>query len=91
MFVPPSQNPDGSLRPFKRDKVSSKSTSQRWTAVSKTLVGEADKAGRDQYGERPVSGQYLESLAALPMPPELEIMQKAGKLSLAVLDVIIIW
>lgn len=89
IFVPSGQNPDGSLRDYRRGKVAYAGTQQRWNDISDALLAEADKFGRDERGERPVIGEYLESLAELSMPKEVEDMQKAGGPKFGVLDVVV--
>ena len=91
VLVPSGQNPDGSLRAYRRGKVAYAGAEQRWSDVSDALMVEADEMGRDAWGERPVIGEYLESLAQLSMPREVEDMQKAGSLKFGILDAVIIW
>ena len=64
---------------------------QRWDDLASALIAEADRIGKDEKGERPVLGEYLESLAQLSMPKEVENMQKAGSPKFGVLDVAITW
>lgn len=64
---------------------------QRWNMVASGLLREAGRAGRDERGDRPISGEYLESLASLSAPPDLKNMQQAGMRSFGVIDVVIIW
>ena len=91
VIVPSGQNPDGSLREYRRGKTAYTGAQQRWNDISDALTAEADKTGRDGRGERPVIGEYLESLAQLSMPKEIEDMQKAGSTKFGILDVVIIW
>lgn len=91
VLVPSGQNPDGGLREYRRGKVAYAGTQQRWNDVSDALLAEADKFGRDERGERPVIGEYLESLAELSMPKEVEDMQKAGGPKFGVVDVVVMW
>ena len=90
VLVPSGQNPDGSLRAYRRGKVAYPGAEQRWSDVSDALMVEADEMGRDAWGERPVIGEYLESLAQLSMPREVEDMQKAGSLKFGILDAVVI-
>ncbi len=91
VFVPSGQNPDGSLREPPPGKAADAGAQQRWIDISDSLIAEADKIGRNAKGERPVIGEYLESLAQEPMPKEVEDMQKAGSLKFGILDVVVIW
>lgn len=91
VIVPPGQNPDGSLREHRRGKGVYAGTQQRWNDISNALLAEADKFGRDEKGERPVIGEYLESLAEFSMPKEVEDMQKAGGPKFGVVDVVVMW
>ena len=91
VFVPSGQNPNGSLRQNQRGEVAYAGAQQRWDELASALIAEADKIGKDEKGERPVLGEYLESLAQLSMPKQVENMQKAGSPQFGVLDVIITW
>lgn len=98
VFVPPCQQPDGSLRASSPKNASilenlgeDAGANGRWTAIADGLLKEANKAGRDMHGERPITGEYLESLASLPAPPELKDVQKAGDTNFGVIDVVVIW
>ncbi len=91
VIVPSGQNPDGSLREYRRGKVAYSGAQPRWNDISDALRAEADKFGHDGRGERPVIGEYLESLANLSMPKDVEDMQKAGSAKFGLLDVVVIW
>ena len=91
VIVPSGQNPDGSLRQNRRGKVAYAGAQQRWDDLANALIVEADKIGQNERGDRPVLGEYLESLAQLSMPKEVEDMQKAGSPKFGVLDVAITW
>lgn len=91
VIVPSGQNPDGGLREYRRGKVAYAGAQQRWNDISDALMAEADKIGQDGRAERPVIGEYLESLAQLSMPKDVEDMQKAGSPKYGVLDVVVIW
>lgn len=92
-IAPSAQNPDGSLRYSHSDQeaYAYAGAKERWDAISRSLMAEADEIGRDEKGERPVIGEYLETLAALPMPAEVEDMQKPGGPKFGVLDVVVTW
>ena len=90
-IVPSGQNPNGSFRRNRRGEVAHAGAQQRWDDLASALMAEADRIGQDENGERPVLGEYLESLAQLPMPKEIENMQKAGSAKFGVLDVAITW
>lgn len=91
IIVPSGQKPDGSRRRYRKDETASAGAQQRWKDISDALMTEADKNGRNEKGERPISGEYLESLAQLSMPQEVEEMQKAGGAKFGIFDVVIIW
>ena len=91
VIVPSGQNPDGGLRDSRRGKVAYAGAQQRWKDVSDSLLAEADRIGRDGSGHRPALGEYLETLAELPMPTEVEDMQKAGGPKFGVLDAVVTW
>lgn len=88
IIVPRGQTPDGSRRNSYGQM--SASAEQRWGAMSNAILAEADKAGVNSQGERSVLGQYLESVSELPMPSEVEDMQKVGSVNFGVIDVVII-
>ncbi|MCJ1299473.1 hypothetical protein MMC08_002265 [Hypocenomyce scalaris] len=89
VLVPPGQNSDSTLRTNKRSK-GGDGAKQRWEVLSSALSVEAGKWGTNRYGELPVVGDYLDSLAKLQMPPELEEWQKPGSPKFGVLDVVVI-
>ena len=62
----------------------------RWKTLCDHLMAEADLVGRNKRGERPVTGNYLESLASLPMPFADEELAEMGKPSFGVIDVVIV-
>lgn len=66
------------------------SAKQRWEALSSALSVEAGKWGPNGYGELPVIGDYLTSLAKLEMPPEVKELQTSGSPNFGILDVVII-
>ncbi|KAM0804420.1 hypothetical protein BDR22DRAFT_599332 [Usnea florida] len=91
VLVPSGQNPNGSFRQNRRGELAYAGAQQRWDDLASALMAEADRIGQDENGERPVLGEYLESLAQLSMPKEIEKMQKAGSPKFGVLDVAITW
>ena len=91
IIVPPGQDPDGGLRESRRGNVAYAGAQQRWKDISASLLAEADTIGRDASGNRPAIGEYLETLAELPMPTEVEDMQKAGGPKFGVLDAVVTW
>lgn len=90
MYVPPGQNPDGSIREHKRAREAYAGASPRWEAISQMLEAEAGSMDGGDDGGNPVLGEYLSSLVKLQMPPEVEEMQKVGGAKFGVIDVIII-
>ena len=92
IIIPPGQNPDGSPRYYYGSgKEAFAGARPRWRTLADALMVEADNAGRNPIGERSVLGEYLESLASLTMPFEVESMQRAGNAKFGVLDVVITW
>ncbi|KAJ9646402.1 hypothetical protein H2199_002451 [Coniosporium tulheliwenetii] len=89
VLVPLGQNADGSLRSLKRGKAASAGAAERWHQISTILEEEADKQGFNQYGDRSPVGEYLASLAALPMPEGVQGLQKPGGPKFGVIDVIL--
>ena len=89
IIVPSGQNPDGT--PAQYHDRGSDTPGRRWHAISKALLFAADRAGRNRGGERSALGEYLESLASLPMPPEVAGVSKPGSAKFGVVDVVISW
>ncbi|MCJ1388544.1 hypothetical protein MMC18_001391 [Xylographa bjoerkii] len=89
IIVPPGQNADGSLREHRRGKGDGTGASQRWKAVSHILKGEAERGGRNKWGDLSILGDYLESLAMLEMPKEVEDLQKSGGVRYGIIDVVL--
>ena len=89
VIIPPGQDSTSCyVEHFNQGKDGS---SKRWDAISKALLLAADEAGRYSKHKRSVLGEYLESLASLPMQPELEGVQKPGSAHSGVIDVVISW
>lgn len=95
ILAPPGHDSDGVLQASRQSNpVSPQETeaevvaNQRWTTISDELLKEAERVGRNEHGERPISGEYLRSLASLPFPLEREDVQRAN---FGVVDVVIIW
>ncbi|OCK95268.1 uncharacterized protein K441DRAFT_429700, partial [Cenococcum geophilum 1.58] len=89
VILPPGQEADGSLRGLKRSKTAGVGPQERWEQIGAALLAEADKRGFNQYGDRPPTGEYLETLAQLNMPEAVDAMQRPGALKFGVIDVII--
>ena len=89
IIVPPGQDPDGA--PTQYHDRGSNAPDSRWHAISNALLFAADRAGRNRDGERSVLGEYLESLASLPMQTEVASVQKPGNANFGVIDVVISW
>lgn len=90
VFVPPGQEPDGSLREHKRTKGAYEGANQRWTRLAESLRAEVEKGGRDERGHLSILGEYLSSLAKHTLPPEVEDIQNAGGPKFGVIDVVVI-
>ena len=89
ILVPAEQGGEGTFERKNRN-ADGYSAKQRWEALSSALSLESGKWGMNSYGELPVIGEYLASLAKLEMPPEVEELQRSGSPNLGVLDVVII-
>lgn len=89
VILPPGQQADGSLRSLKRSKTAGVGPQERWEQIGAALLAEADKRGFNQYGDRPPTGEYLETLAQLNMPEAVDAMQRPGAPKFGVIDVII--
>ena len=90
IIIPPGQTPAGTLREHKRSKKGGYSGAlHRWTAINELLREEAEKEGRNRWGDLSVLGDYLDSLSRLKMPKEVEDLQKAGGPKFGVLDVVL--
>ncbi|MCJ1476453.1 hypothetical protein MMC13_005119 [Lambiella insularis] len=89
VIVPNGQNADGSLREHKRSKGGYAGAQQRWNAVSEMLKVEAEKGGRNKWGELSVLGDYLESLSKLEMPKEVDELQRPGGVKYGIIDVVL--
>ncbi|KAF2493910.1 hypothetical protein BU16DRAFT_528101 [Lophium mytilinum] len=91
IIVPPGQEADGSLRgTIKKSKALSCITAEeRWNQIGAALLAEADILGYDKRGDRPPSGNFLESLANMKMPGAVDAMQKPAGPKFGVIDVII--
>lgn len=89
VILPPGQEADGSLRGLKRSKTAAVGPQERWEQIGAALLAEADKRGFNQYGDRPPTGEYLETLAQLNMPEAVDEMQRPGAPKFGVIDVII--
>ena len=89
IIVPSGQDPHGV--PAQYEDRGSDAAGRRWHAISNTLLLAADRAGRGRDGQRSVLGEYLESLASLPMLPEVAGVQRPGSADFGVIDVVISW
>ena len=89
IIVPSGQDPHGV--PAQYHDRGSDAAGRRWHAVSNALLLAADRAGKSRDGERSVLGDYLESLASLPMQPEVAGVQKPGSADFGVIDVVLSW
>ncbi|MCJ1379149.1 hypothetical protein MMC17_002249 [Xylographa soralifera] len=89
IIVPSGQNADGSLREHRRGKGGGTGALQRWKAVSHILQGEAERGGRNKWGDLSILGDYLKSLSMLEMPKEVEDFQKGGGVRYGIIDVVL--
>lgn len=89
IIVPSGQDPHGV--PAQYHNRGSDAAGRRWHAISNAILLAADRAGRGRDGQRSVLGDYLESLASLPMLPQVAGVQKPGSADFGVIDVVISW
>ncbi|KAL8989703.1 MAG: hypothetical protein Q9177_001461 [Variospora cf. flavescens] len=61
----------------------------RWTNISDGLKLAAEANGRNKHNELPAVGQYLQKLAAVPMPATVPNMLKTSRSRFAVIDVVV--
>ena len=88
--VPSGQNADGTLRWTRRTKAAALDAKGRWASISEALAREADQWGTQVSGGRTMTGEYLAELAKLPMPDEVDQIQKAGGQKFGVIDVLVV-
>ncbi|KAL8940890.1 MAG: hypothetical protein Q9216_002551 [Gyalolechia sp. 2 TL-2023] len=62
---------------------------RRWKAISNALNVAAELQGRNSRNELPVIGQYLQSLATIPMPATLPGMLNVDHKRFSIIDVLI--
>ena len=96
ILVPSGQNPDGTPALYcgrGSDTPGRKwyGPCRRWHAISEALLSAADGAGKNRDGERSALGECLESLASLPMQPQVVGPRNPGSGNFGVIDVIISW
>ena len=91
VIIPPGQGPDGELRDVlgKRIKSIYPTPQSRWDAIGKSLDQEAAGWLTDSRGRKTYTGEYLTSLAKLPMPEEVARMERPGGQRYGVIDVLI--
>ena len=89
IIVPSGQNANGTLREHRRGKGGDTGALQRWKAVSHILEGEAERGGRNKWGDLSVLGDYLKTLSMLEMPREVEDLQKGGGVRYGIIDVVL--
>ncbi|KAI4123432.1 MAG: hypothetical protein LQ338_005261 [Usnochroma carphineum] len=89
VLMPPSsdspEGPNGRTPPEK----AARDAESRWTDVSDALRQAAESNGRNKRNELSTLGQYLQSLAAIPMPATLPGMLKTNHRCFAIIDVIV--
>ncbi|KAF2753115.1 hypothetical protein EJ05DRAFT_226108 [Pseudovirgaria hyperparasitica] len=89
VIIPDGQEPDGSMRPLKRRKSGMLSAEDRWTEISAEIARESARYGYNEHGERQPLGDYLQCLAAIPMPGVFANSQRAGGQKFGVIDVVV--
>lgn len=65
------------------------SVKQRWQHLRQALQQEANERGRNKSGSISPSAEYLRALASMPMPEQVNNMQKPGCKHFGVIDVVI--
>lgn len=89
VLVPPILGiPKDSANPIERNQIE-EDTRRRWTAISDALNIAAESHGRDFRNELSVSGQYLQSLAAIPMPATLPSILNTDHKRFSIIDVLV--
>ena len=83
VFVPPGQNPDGTLKHFKF----AIGSQQRLRVINRLLSSEAEKLGRDVNGQLTQLGKYLVSLSKIEIP-ELQSSAKTN-VKYGIIDVVL--
>ncbi|KAL8922696.1 MAG: hypothetical protein Q9208_005009 [Pyrenodesmia sp. 3 TL-2023] len=61
----------------------------RWAEISNGLISAAESNGRNNQNQLSMVGEYLQSLAAIPMPVELPGKLKGSPKRFAVIDVVV--
>jgi len=61
----------------------------RWKEVCRALTREANDRGMDKGGNVPPSAEFLKALATMQMPMEVRTLQKSGRRTFGVIDVVI--
>ena len=89
ILVPSGQNSDGTPARY-RDRASN-APGRRWHAISEALLSSADGAGRTRDDEISPLGECLESLALLPLQPEIASVRNPKCANFGVIDVVISW
>lgn len=62
----------------------------RWAEISNGLISAAESNGRNNQNQLSMVGEYLQSLAAVPMPVELSGELKGSSKRFAVIDVVVV-
>ena len=89
-MIPPRQNSDGTRKNHRRDKENYAGATERWNALCKAINKQATDSGRCDDGQMSVGGEYLASLAKLPMPNGMEALEKRNGLRFGIIDVVVI-
>jgi hypothetical protein len=85
VVLPPRKSADGSPSKHRIGTTAD----QRWENICKALSKDANARGMDTDGNVPPSAEFLNALAAMPMPDEVKHMQRPGSRNFGVIDVII--
>lgn len=87
-ILPFNQNADGSLHDPSRKGVGTAAAAERWANIAAALQEEADGRGVDKSGNPPPTAKYLQTLAALEMPPGVEHVHKRNLARYGVIDIV---
>jgi hypothetical protein len=85
VILPPQKGADGSPSKHRIGTT----TDQRWENICKALNKDANARGMDTDGNVPPSAEFLQALAAMPMPDEVKHIPKPGGRNFGVIDIII--
>ncbi|KAL8724474.1 MAG: hypothetical protein Q9181_006810 [Wetmoreana brouardii] len=87
ILVPPATDTSGGVDTLVPRKQTDEGVRSRWAKIAHALISAAETTGRNSRDELPYIGQYLQSLASLPMPAALPALVTTGRF--AIIDVVV--